>query len=185
MVIGKRILDATFELLGEQGAGKVRIDDIARAASVGKQTIYRWWPTRNAVVIDVLLHRSTRETPQRDTGDTRADLRHHMRSVVTLFRSPTGEVIRELVAQAQGDPDVGDEFRRRFWDPRRELSTSALRRGIERGQVRPDIDADATLDGLYAPIWTRLLIGYGSIDRRLVDHVLDVVWPGIAADPGG
>jgi hypothetical protein len=107
-----------------------------------------------------------------------------MRSVVTLFRSPTGELIRELVAEAQGDPDVGDEFRRRFWDPRRQLSTDALRRGTERGQVRPDIDVDAALDAIYAPIWTRLLIGYGPIDRRLVDHILDVVWPGIAAEPG-
>ncbi len=177
-----RILDATFDLLGQEGAGKVRIDDIARAASVGKQTIYRWWPSRNAVVIDALLHRSTKETPLRDSGDLHADLRHHMRAVVRLFRSATGTVIRELVAEGQRDPEVAEEFRRRFWDPRRTLTADALGRGIDRGQVRAAIDVDAALDALYAPMWSRLLIGYAPVDNRLVDDLLDIVWPGIAAE---
>jgi AcrR family transcriptional regulator len=177
----QRILDATIELLSQRGAGKVRIDDIALAASVGKQTIYRWWPSRNAVVIDALLHLSTQETPLRDTGDLRADLRHHMRAVVRLFTSTTGPLIRELVAEGQGDAEVAEEFRRRFWAPRRDLTVQAMRRGIERGQVRADIDLEAVLDALYGPMWTRLLIGYAPVNHRLVDELLGVVWPGVAA----
>jgi AcrR family transcriptional regulator len=177
----QRILDATIELLGNHGAGQLRMDDIAAAAGVGKQTIYRWWPSKHAVVIDALLQRSTRETPFADSGDARRDLRNHMRGVVRVFDSPTGALIRELVAESQVDPSIAREFVERFWQPRRDLSTAFLCQAIERGQVRGDIDVEAALDAIYSPLWTRLLIGHGPINLRLVDDVLAVVWPGLSA----
>jgi AcrR family transcriptional regulator len=175
----KRILDAAFELLGRQGAGQVRIDDIAAAAGVGKQTIYRWWPSKHAVVVDALLHRSTTETPFGDSGDARRDLRGHMRSVVRLFTSPTGALIREVVAEAQRDPAIANDFVDRFWQPRRELSTAFIHRAVERGEVRADVEVEAVLDAVYSPLWARLLIGYRPVDNQLVDDTLDIVWPGI------
>src|SRR4029453_15036118 len=86
------------------------IDDIAAAAGVGKQTIYRWWPSKQAVVVDALLHRSPRETPFKDSGDARRDLRNHLRGVVRLFSSPTGAIIREVVAEARADEQVARDF---------------------------------------------------------------------------
>jgi AcrR family transcriptional regulator len=176
----RRILGATIELLGARGAGQLRMDEIAAAAGVGKQTIYRWWPTKHAVVIDALLQRSTKETPFGDTGDARRDLRSHMRGVVRVFSSPTGALIRELIAESQADANIGREFVDRFWQPRRDLSTAFLERSIERGQVRRDIDLEAALDAIYSPLWTRLLIGHGPLNLRLVDEVLEVVWRGLA-----
>jgi AcrR family transcriptional regulator len=177
----RRILDAAFRLVGEQGPAQVRIDAIAQAAGVGKQTIYRWWPTKTAVVMDALVQQTMAETPFPDTGDARADLRTHLQSVVRVFRSPTGCVIRELVAEGQADPAVAEEFRSRFWQPRRDLSTACLRAGIARGQVRDDLPLETTLDAIYGVLWVRLLIGHRALDRRAVDQVLDVVWPGVAA----
>jgi len=175
----QRILDATFELLGTEDAGTVGIDQIARAAGVGKQTIYRWWPSKHAVVIDALLTRSIKATPFHDTGDPKADVRHHMRGVVRLFSSNTGAVIRNVLGEAQRDSEVSDDFVTRFWEPRRELSRAFLQRAIEREQVRADIDIEAALDAIYSPLWTRLLIGYDSLDYKLVDNVLAVAWPGL------
>jgi AcrR family transcriptional regulator len=177
-----RILAAAFRLVGEEGPAKVRIDAIAEAAGVGKQTIYRWWPTKTAVVMEALVTQTMAETPFPDTGDTRTDLRGHLLSVVRVFRSPTGCVIRELVAEGQGDPAVAEEFRARFWQPRRELSTACLRRGIARGEVRKDVPLETALDAIYGVLWVRLLIGHRALDRRVVDQILDVTWPGIASD---
>src|SRR3954451_22458532 len=177
----RRILDATIELLGTQGNGQVRMDDIAAAAGVGKQTIYRWWPSKHAVVIDALLDRSTKDTPFTDSGDARRDLRRHMRGVVRVFASPTGALIRELVAESQVDDRIAGEFVERFWQPRRDLSTAFLLRAIDRGEVRGDIDVEAALDAIYSPLWTRLLIGHGPVDNRVVDDILAIVWPGLAA----
>ena len=177
----QRILDATFELLAAQGPGKVSIDEIAREASVGKQTIYRWWPSKHAVVIDALLEHSIRDTPFRDSGDARADLRHHMRGVVRLFTSPTGVLIREVLADAISDEAVAAGFVERFWQPRRDLSTQFLMRAMERGQVRNDVDVEAALDSIYSPLWVRLIIGFAPLDLPFVDRVLDVVWAGLSA----
>jgi AcrR family transcriptional regulator len=176
----QRILDAAFRLVGEEGPAKVRIDAIAEAAGVGKQTIYRWWPTKTAVVMDALVQQTMAETPFPDTGDTRADLRTHMQAVIRLFRSPTGSVIREVVAEAQADPSVAEEFRARFWQPRRDLSTACLKAGIARGQVREDLPLETALDAIYGVLWVRLLIGHRKLDRLVLDQILDVVWRGIA-----
>ncbi len=177
----QRILDAAYELLGSGPTTGVGIDQIALAAKVGKQTIYRWWPSKHAVIIDALLERSIRDTPFKDTGDARADLRSHMRGVVRLFRSPSGAVIRAVLSEAPTDPAVGRDFIDRFWQPRRELSTAFLRTAIERSQVRSSIDLEAALDAIYSPLWARLLIGYGPLEFHLVDSVLGVVWPGLEA----
>jgi hypothetical protein len=56
-----------------------------------------------------------------------------------------------------------------------------LQRGIDRGDVRADIDLDAAVDALYAPIWLRLIIGHAPLDRRTAGTIVDVVWPGLAA----
>ncbi len=179
----QRILEAAFRLIGEEGPAQVRIDAIAGAAGVGKQTIYRWWPTKTAVVMDALVQRTLAETPFPDTGDARADLRAHLQSVVRLFRSSTGCVIRELVAEAQADPSVAEEFRARFWQPRRDLSIACVRAGIARGQLRKDLPVETALDAIYGVLWIRLLIGHRALDRRLIDQILDVVWPGMAMTP--
>lgn len=181
----ERILDATVDLLGERGTGAVRIDDIADTAGVGKQTIYRWWPSKTAVIVDALLTRSKQETPFPDTGDAYADLRQHLRGVARLFRSPLGQLIREVLAEAPGDPGAAQDFLDRFWQPRRELSRDWLARAVASGAVRPGLDAEATLDTIYSPFWARLVVGHQPIALRLVDDVLRVVWPGLAGPGGG
>jgi AcrR family transcriptional regulator len=181
----QRILRAAFRLIGDEGPAQVSIDAIAGAADVGKQTIYRWWPTRTAVVMDALVHQSLADTPFPDTADTRADLRKHLRAVVRLFRSPTGAVIREVIADAQADPAVAEEFRTRFWQPRRDLSAACVQGGIARGEVRKDLPVETTLDAIYGVLWVRLLIGHRALDLRAVDQILDVAWRGMATDASG
>ena len=75
-------------------------------------------------------------------------------------------MIRELVAASQADPSIAEEFRQRFWVPRRVLSRARLRRGIELGQVRGDIDTEVVLDALYGLLWVRLLIGHAPLKTR-------------------
>ena len=175
-----RILEAAFDLVGA-GQGRVTINAIAARAGVAKQTIYRWWPSRTAVVLDALVVGSMKETPFAETDDTRADFRDHLRSVVNVFNSPTGALIRELVAEGQADSRIAEEFRRRFWEPRRALSLAHLRRGIELGHVRADIELETVLDAIYGPLWLRLLIGHLPLETQIADDIVDAIWPGIEA----
>lgn len=174
------MLDAAFELVGSGGPGEISVNAIAEEAGVAKQTIYRWWPSRTAVVLDALVEGTMRATPFGESDDLRADFRRHLESVVRLFASPTGSIIRELVAEGQSDPAIAEELRKRFWGPRRELSLARLQRGIDRGQIRPDIDPELVLDAIYGPFWLRLMIGHLPMRRADARRVVDAVWDGIA-----
>jgi AcrR family transcriptional regulator len=174
------VLEAAFDLVGAHGPGEVGIDDIAAAAGVAKQTIYRWWPSRTAVILDALVHGTMKATPFRETDDLRADFEDHLRSVVRLFNSPTGRIVREMLAAAQSDPALADEFRERFWQPRRDLSKARLLRGIERGVIRDDLDHEIVLDAIYGPLWTRLVIGHLPLTSAHAAKITEAVWSGIS-----
>jgi AcrR family transcriptional regulator len=175
----QRILDAARELICTRGPGRVSINEIAEAAQVGKQTIYRWWPSRSAVVIDALEQMFETASPFPDSGSTYGDIRTQMHRVAASFASPAGAIIRELVAESQSDPTIAAEFRRRFFDERRLRASAVVQRGIERGELRADLDIETVVDALYAPLWLRLLIGHQPLSRRAVDRILDQTWPNL------
>lgn len=178
----RRILDATRGLIAEQGPNRVGVDEIVARAGVGKQTIYRWWSSKAAVVLDALEESFEIERAFPDTGSTRRDLRIQMRRVATAFASPTGAIIQQAVSRSQGDPDVAEEFRRRFFDRRRGHAAAVIERGIARGELRGDLPVETAVDVLYAPLWLRLLVGHQPLTAAAADDILDLVWPALAGD---
>lgn len=176
----KRVLDAAFELVGATAPGQVSVNEIAAAAEVAKQTIYRWWPSRTAVILDALVVGTMQATPFPETDDIRADFEAHLRTVIRLFNSPTGRIVREMLAEAQTDPAIAAEFRERFWQPRRDLSGARLQRGIDLGQVRDDLDHEIVLDAIYGPLWTRLTIAHLPLSSAHARKITAAIWPGIS-----
>lgn len=144
-----------------------------------KRTIYRWWPSRTAVVLDALVEGTMQRTPFPASDDLRNDFRLHLEKVTALFNSPTGAIIRELVAEGQSDDHIADEFRKRFWAPRRNLSRTRLEHAIEHGRIRPDIDIELVLDTTYGALWLRLLIGHLPMRPGDARKIIDSIWDGI------
>jgi hypothetical protein len=103
-----------------------------------------------------------------------------MRRVAKMFASRQGQLIREIVAEAQGDPALADDFRRRFFAHRRSRAAATLERGIATGELRPDLDIDDAVDVLSAPLWLRLLVGHRPLTPGAVDRLLALTWPGLA-----
>jgi AcrR family transcriptional regulator len=155
------------------------VDEIAAAAGVGKQTIYRWWPSKSAVIMDALIE-LTDPDPADLPASTYDAVQLQMRRVARMFASRNGELIRELVADAQGDPDLADDFRRRFFAHRRARGAATLKEGIARGELRADLDINDALDVLYAPLWLRLLVGHRPTSQAAADRLLVLAWPGLA-----
>lgn len=176
----RRILDAARSLIALRGPNKVSINDIAAEAGVGKQTIYRWWPSKSAVIIDALERIFETESPFPDSGSVHNDLRTQMRRVAAAFASPTGSIIRELVAESQGDVTVADEFRKRFFEQRRVRARTVITTGIERGEIRAGVPVESVIDILYAPLWLRMLTRHQPLNAKAADEILDLVWPAIA-----
>ncbi len=104
------VLDATGRLFATQGYDHLTIEGIAAEAGVSKQTIYRWWSSKSAVVADALIEDLL--LPDHpvvpDTGDIRADLIAWMQSLIDLAAQPGNEgLVRSLVAAACENPDIG------------------------------------------------------------------------------
>ena len=121
------ILDATNELLHEHGLENLSIEAIAARAGVGKQTIYRWWPTRAPLVADALLHRDDLEPLlATDTGDVVKDLTKWAGALAENIGSDRGAAtLRMLTAAATEHPEIARRLHERFSGP---LQSSALDR---------------------------------------------------------
>ena len=174
----ERVLENARALVCQLGPRSVTVDEIAAAAGVGKQTIYRWWPSKSAVIMDALIE-LTDPVPDRLPESTYDAIRIQMRRVAALFASRNGQLIREVVADAQGDPNVADEFRNRFFAHRRARGAATLEKGVANGDLRPDLDIEDALDILYSPLWLRLLIGHRPISPAAAERLLALAWPGM------
>ena len=176
------ILDAALALCREEGYARLTMDAIAARAGAGKQTIYRWWPSKGAVVLDAFLRSAGSAVAFPETHDTRADVRAQMMALARFLAHPdTGPVYAGVVGDAQHDPALSRTIRERLIQPRIELARRVLRRGQERGQLRADADVDAAVSLLYGALYFRLLLHTGSLGPRYVDAIIDHVWRGLDA----
>ncbi|HJD81026.1 TetR/AcrR family transcriptional regulator [Kitasatospora aureofaciens] len=184
------ILAAAYELVSETGFGKVTIEAIAARAGVGKQTIYRWWPSKGAVVFDAFLaaneHEGRLALP--DTGDLAADLKTVLRLSSDELADPAlDRTYRALSAEILNDPAVQAEYRTRLLDPLLEVTRDRLRSAREAGALAPGTDLDFAVELLYGPLYYRWMHGLGPLDHdhadRLVDAALRALEPAARQTP--
>jgi AcrR family transcriptional regulator len=172
------ILRSTLKLLRETGFPQLSIEAIAADAEVSKATVYRWWPTKAALVADAFSASADQELRFPNTGSVRKDMSLQMRQVVRVFRSPRGKVVAALLAGGQSDPELIAAFRERFLWPRRKQAYQTLQRGIDRGELPADLDLDLALDALYGPIYMRFLIRHSELEERFADELCELVLRG-------
>ena len=115
------ILDATLKLLETTPLQQVSIESIAREAGVGKATIYRWWSSKAAVVIEAFLQTHVSHTPMEKGGSPREAIARHFHLLVDEYSGWSGRIVAQIMAEGQSEPNVLREFRERFWYGRRAL----------------------------------------------------------------
>jgi AcrR family transcriptional regulator len=172
------ILRTTLKLLGENGFSDLTIADVAARASVGKATVYRWWPDKAALIADAFSRSATPELHFPDTGSVDTDMSQQMRQLIKIFRSRRGRIVSAILGGGQSDRDLIKAFRDRFLWPRRREAYATLQRGIERGELRRNVDMDLLLDSLYGPIYMRFLIRHDNLTPEFVDHLCELVLTG-------
>jgi AcrR family transcriptional regulator len=175
------VLDAAAELALEGAAG-AGVDGIAARAGVSRTTVYKWWPSAAAVLLEGLLERThdTIESPGSTT--TREALGQYLGRLVALVRdTPAGALLRGLTAVAATDAVVGRALIDDWLAPRRVAIVNLLGEGVRRGEVRAGLNYDSVIDVLFAPIYYRLLYQHQPLTDRLSAEILAVCWPGIAA----
>jgi AcrR family transcriptional regulator len=178
------ILHSTLKLLKQQGGfAELSIEAIAADANVGKTTVYRWWPTKAALVADAFSTSADEELRFPNTGSVQRDMSLQMRRLIRIFRSRRGKVVAALLAGGQSDPELIEAFRERFLWPRRKQAYQTLQRGIDRGELPAGSDLDLVLDSLYGPIYMRFLIRHDNLDESFADDICALVLQGLKCQP--
>jgi AcrR family transcriptional regulator len=177
------ILAAAAELLLDRGLAAVSMDAVAARAGVSKATIYRWWPTKEALALDALYTEWAAAQPSEvDTGSLRGDLLSLLTPWARVASSrPYGRVIAALLSEAQTDPAYAAEYRQRVVQPRRDRVRAILARAVERGEIPAATKTEVAIDLLYGPLYHRLLHGHAPLDDQFVEDVVDMALAGIYA----
>lgn len=179
----RAILEATLELIPELGVHGFRTEDVAARAGVGKGAIYRRYRSKDELVTAAVAALVGEEIAVPDTGSTRRDLLALMREAVELYGgSLPGRLMPNLIGAMAQKPELADAVRDGFLAGRRAALSDVLRRGVERGDLRSDLDLELALDVLGGPLFYRLLITGGPIDERLAEGVAELILRGFAPD---
>ncbi|MGG8405624.1 TetR/AcrR family transcriptional regulator [Streptomyces sp. 12297] len=183
----RAILDAALALVGEVGYNKLTVEAIAARAGVGKQTIYRWWPSKAAVLLDASLALAGDAAAQGewtgfpDTGDLAADLKLVLRATVDELTDPAYEApARALTAAGATDPELGARFTEQLLMPQLALYEERLRSAREAGRIDPDTDVRLAVEMLLGPLTHRWLLRTGPLSHAYADALVDRVLRGIA-----
>jgi AcrR family transcriptional regulator len=159
------ILDASLGML-LSGDTAITMDGLAAAARVSKQTIYRWWPTKAAVLAEALTAGAKARVPAADTGTVLGDLTAFLIATFRGANDPAvAQALRLIMAEAQSDPQAAEVLHAYTAERRTELRT-ILDRGRERGQLSADLDLDMVIDQAFGVVWYRLLVGHAPLTRR-------------------
>ncbi|MFY2564467.1 TetR/AcrR family transcriptional regulator [Corallococcus terminator] len=168
------ILKAVVELVGEQGYARLTIEAIAARAGVGKQTIYRWWPTKGALVLDAFAALAGEAAALPDTGNLAVDLKTVLRATVVELCEPRFEVpSRALTAESQLDPVLARQFVDTLLRPSLEVTKERLRAAQRAGQVAQGVDLDVAVELLFGPLFHRWLLRTAPLTREYADTVVD------------
>jgi AcrR family transcriptional regulator len=176
------VLEAAYALLEEGGLAGFTIEGVAARSGAAKTTIYRWWPSREALAVAAFLAATGPRVAFPRTGSVADDIRAQMRRLASVYRGKTGRVVRDLIAAGHGDAGAAAAFVEGYIMPRREVVREVLLRGIKAGEFRAGLDLEATIDALYGPVFYRLLVGHGALDQAWTERVAEIVLNGCRVD---
>ncbi len=175
------ILGAAAGLAAERGYNRTTIEAIARRAGTGKQTVYRWWPSKAALYMELYRSLTPRPAACADTGSVAGDLAAILGPVLRAYgETPMKPVLAGLIAEAQCDPGLAQAFARQIVQQRGGPLRHALERGITRGELRPHADLDLAVDTIAAAVWFRLLLGPEPPDQAFASALIEQLLHGLA-----
>jgi AcrR family transcriptional regulator len=167
------ILTAAYELVGEIGYARLTIEGIAARAGTGKQTIYRWWPSKADVVLDALATKADLHIPIPDEGSYAADLQAFLLASFALGSQATLiGILRALMAEAQIDPEFWQRFRDGFLQRRRDALGVITGRAQARGDLPPGLSPGTVADIVFGVIWYRVLATRELPDTGLASELV-------------
>lgn len=174
------IIEAAEAVLREAGYAGFSIEAVARRARAGKPTIYRWWPSKAALLIEIYQRQKHVETP--DTGNVEDDLAGFLENLFAHWRdTPSGNIYRSLIAEAQSD-EAAAAVLAEYSRERRSHTGRIIERAKARGEVAADVDAGIVADLIASYAWRHLLTGRLDEDEAAIRAAVRYVLRGVLRD---
>jgi AcrR family transcriptional regulator len=175
------VLAAARELFEERGYDAATIDAVAARSGVAKTTIYRWWPNRASLLVEVLAEVHTAAVPLPAGGEPVRAIVGELRDAAEALNGLTGKLLSALLGKAQHDPEVREELLDGLFRPRRASTARVLRRAQETGAIRPDVPPDIAADLLFGPLFYRMLVRHGPVTKAFMMQVFRYAMDGLHA----
>jgi AcrR family transcriptional regulator len=167
------IINAVYALLQEGSVRELTMEAIAKRAGVGKPTLYKWWPSKAALIFAMFHERlvAKREVPQAATSEE--VIRAKMRLLIAAFNGPFGKVMADLIAEGQSDPSILQELYDRHISVRRASTVADIERGKVSGEFPAHVNAELLVDAIFAPVYYRLLLRFAPLTDQYGQDLID------------
>lgn len=170
------ILTAAYELLRESPLCAITSADLADRAGVSKATLYRWWPSKEAILLDGYFACLAGGIEAPSSDDPLADLFESVRMGYETMSGPDGEVFADLVAASRFDEQLQEALNEQLNGPRCQDTVRLLQAAVDAGQIPPVENPDLVIEMIYGPLFSRLMTGE-EIEPGLSDSILETLFP--------
>jgi AcrR family transcriptional regulator len=162
-----KVLAAAGQLMLVGGLAAATMEAIAARAGVSKRTLYKYWPSRGAVALEGFMRSADPWSSLPGNATAAESLEALVVAAARLFsETPAGPLMRSLVADAQSQDEVATALREQWLQPRRAAAGDLIRKAVDDGEFRADLDVEVVLDLLFGPVYYRLLLGHETLDPR-------------------
>ena len=166
-------MEAVSGLLKGTSARDLTMDAVAKRAGVGKPTLYKWWPSKAALVLAMFQERFNVALEVLETTSAEEALRARVKQLVVQCNGLFGKVVADLIAEGQADSSILQELYDSHIRPRRASTVADIERGIASGEFLVGTDPELLLDTIVAPIYFRLLLHHPALTEQYGNQLID------------
>jgi AcrR family transcriptional regulator len=173
---------AVFQELATVGYGRMSIEGVARRAGVGKTAVYRRWPSKLQMVIDVVSAVAVPDAPAPGTGTLRGDLRALLGTTAQALRHPlASQIVPDLLAEAARNPDIAQTLRTALSQIQESVGEAIIQGAVARGELPAETDTRFALDVVVGPLYWRLAVVRGPLPPEYLDRLARTAAAALAA----
>jgi AcrR family transcriptional regulator len=169
------VLDAAYRLSAADGLAGATMQAIAAASGVSKMTIYKWWESRLALLIDAYMRQATLLLPISESEPPVQAIRAHALRYVAALQGDLGRVQMAVLGECWAQHGNAALFVGRYLTHRRALGASVIRRGQADGSIRADQPAEALYDQIYGTMFYRYQFGFDGLAAADVEALVATV----------
>lgn len=173
------IVGATIELLETINYSSLTVEAVAARSGVGKTTIYRWWNHKSELVFDAFIAKTETLFEFDLTKPISQNFVHQLITLTSVLKSGVGRAILTVIAE---EKEIASEFLTSYLEPRRAVTKKMLQSGVDKGEIRDNLDFEIILDMLFGPIYFKFILFSRIPNPEYIENLVMQVMKGIKAE---